>query len=95
MILLTPITDAEDLRSHLDALNESGHHPVAVGIDVNSHPFLVTLVGPYAEGEEVFFDSPWQTDNCRSDEPRCDECLGHVDGIEDIKFPVTIMEVAR
>lgn len=90
----------EGLRDHLEDLNESGRSPIAVGTDNLARPFLITLVGPYAEGEEVFFDSPWQSDveYGRRVEgtwvplpPRCDDCLAHVHGLEDISFPARVM----
>lgn len=101
---LLTLPDGEALRDHLDALNEAGEHPVAVGLTVLGHPFLITLVGIYAEGEDVLFDSPWQHDidyGKRVDgmwvpqPPRCDECNAHVHGIEDVHFPVTVMVPAE
>jgi hypothetical protein len=96
------LANRDSLRQHLDDLNERGQHPVAVGIDSNQQPFLITLVGPYAEGEDVFFDSPWQSDidyGERIDgewvpkKPHCEECRGMVHGIEDLKYPVTILAI--
>lgn len=93
-------TDAGALRDHLDALNESGEHPVAVGIDSTPRPFLITLVGPYVEGEDVLFDSPWQSDIEYGDvvdgewvrkPPRCDECQGQAHGIKHLRFPLTVL----
>lgn len=94
------LADAEALRAHLDALNEAGICPVAVGVDASVRPFLITLVGCYAEGEHVFFDSPWQSDIDYGElvdgvfvprPPYCDDCRGHVHGIEDLRFPVTVL----
>jgi hypothetical protein len=86
--------NAEALRDHLHALNEAGEHPVAVGIDstpLRGAPFLITLVGPYAEGEDVLFDSPWQGDIDWQIPPRCDECTGTAHSMEHLRFPVTVM----
>lgn len=89
----------DDLRQYLDDLNEEGLHPIAVGLHGNGYPFLITLVGPYVEGEDVIFDSPWQGDidyGKQVDgawvpkEPRCDNCMAMVHGIEDLTFPVTV-----
>lgn len=94
------IGSAEALRGHLDALNEAGVHPIVVGIDACPQPFLITLVGPYAESEDVFFDSPWQGDvdyGERVDgvwvpkQPRCEDCRAVSHGIEDLRFPVTVL----
>lgn len=93
MIGCKPLRDRDALRQHLDDLNEAGtHHPVAVGVDARSQPFLITLVGPYAEGEDVFFDSPWQREHDHGGVPaRCDDCDARSHGIEDINFPVYVM----
>jgi hypothetical protein len=81
------LADRDALREHLDGLNESGEAPVAVGIDAAPQPFLITLVGPYAESEDVFFDSPWQGDTDYGEpgrrrvvpkQPRCDDCRAMV-----------------
>lgn len=97
------IAEQEGLRLHLDNLNETGKRPVAVGIDSTESPFLITLMGPYTEYEDVFFDSPWQSDLDMGErvdgewvpkKPHCEECRGMVHGMKDIKFPVTILAVA-
>jgi len=97
---LVTFNDATDLREHLDLLNEAGITPVAVGIDATPQPFLITLVGPYADGEHVIFDSPWQTDcdygemvdgKWVSKPPYCDECMAQVHGMEHLRFPVTVL----
>lgn len=96
--------NGEALRQHLDDLNERGEHPVAVGVDALGLPFLITLVGPYAESEDVMFDSPWQADldHGRAVDgkwvphpPRCEECQAQVYGIDDIRYPVTVLVVTR
>lgn len=88
------LRDREDLRAHLDMLNEAGKSPIAVGADDRGLPFLITLVGPYAEGEAVFFDSPWQSDvDWRDGSTHCTECNGHEHGIEHLRFPVTLLQV--
>lgn len=90
------LRDKEALRAHLDMLNEQGMGPIAVGADDWGRPFLITLVGPYAEGEAVFFDSPWQTDVTYDDghgSPHCDECNGWEWDIDHLKYPVTILQV--
>jgi hypothetical protein len=86
------IYNADTLREHLDTLNESGVHPIAVGIDALHQPFLIALVGSYAEGETVLFDSPWQSDvDWSTGSSQCDECAGHAHGIDDLHYPVEIM----
>lgn len=93
------LADDRALRAHLDALNEAGVTPVAVGYDT-VQAFLITLVGPYAEGEDVLFDSPWQGDTDYGERvdgewvplpPRCDECMAHVHAMKHLRFPVTVM----
>jgi hypothetical protein len=91
---LVELDDREALRDHLDALNENGQHPAAVGWTAPPYPqpFLITLVGPYAEGEDVFFDSPWQTDvDWRDGHSNCEDCGGWSHGIEHLRYPVTVM----
>lgn len=94
--------DQEGLRQHLDNLNERGESPIAVGIDNTPQPFLITLIGPYAEGEAVFFDSPWQSDTDHGKrengvwvpkKPHCTDCNGMEYGIEDLRFPVTVLVI--
>lgn len=94
------LSEAAALREYLDNLNEAGTRPIVVGIDASPQPFLITLIGPYAESEDVFFDSPWQSDidyGERVDgewvpkQPRCDECQAMVHGIEDLRFPVVVI----
>jgi hypothetical protein len=103
---VTPLVlaDGDALRDHLDALNEAGEHPVAVGWDAAPEPFLITLVGPYADGEDVLFDSPWQRDcdyGKRVDgvwvphPPRCDECQAQAHSMDDLRFPVTVLVSAK
>lgn len=89
---LLPIQDAEELREHLGLLNEAGEMPVVVGWDSVPQPFLVTLVGPYAEGEVVLFDSPWQYDTDRKDgHTHCDECMGRYHGIKNLCYPLVVL----
>lgn len=96
---LMTFADDRALRAHLDALNEAGVTPVAVGYDT-VQPFLITLIGCYAESEDVLFDSPWQGDVSYGEmvngewvplPPRCDDCMAHVHGMEHLRFPVTVM----
>lgn len=101
---LLTLPDEEALRDHLDALNEAGHHPVAVGWDKREQPFLMTLVGAYADGEDVLFDSPWQRDIDYGDRvngewvphpPRCNDCQGQAHAMEHLRFPVVVMSTLR
>lgn len=96
---MTTFADSTALRAHLDALNEAGVTPLAVGYDT-AQAFLITLTGPYAESEDVLFDSPWQSDIDYGEHvdgawmrqpPRCDECQGHVHEMRHLRFPVTVM----
>lgn len=85
------LADAEALREHLDALNDAGESAVTIGYDSAPQPFLITLTGPYAEGESVFFDSPWAGHDITGADIHCDECRGEVCGIDHLRFPVTVM----
>lgn len=94
------LPDAEALRGLLDEINEAGEMAVVVGIDAKPSPFLITLVGPYAESAHVLFDSPWQSDVDYGERvngewvpklPHCEECLAQVNGIEDLSFPVIVL----
>lgn len=93
------LADADELRTFLDDLNEAGQHPVAVGHDA-TQPFLITLVGAYADSEAVFFDSPWQQDMDLGQtvdgawvpkQPRCTDCRGVEWALEDLRFPVVVL----
>lgn len=99
MITVT-MPDAEALRDHLDGINEAGTQPIAVGIDKFGSPFLISLVGPYVESEDVIFDSPWQSDTNHGERvdgvwvphpARCEECQAQAYGINDIRYPVTLL----
>lgn len=92
--------DCDALREHLDTLNEAGTTPISVGVDAAAQPFLITLIGCYAESEHVFFDSPWQSDIDQGErvngewvpkQPYCDDCRAMVHGIEDLRFPVFVL----
>ena len=94
------LTKDDELRQLLDDLNESGITPTAVGIDALGRPFLITLVGPYADSEDVFFDSPWQRDvsyGKRVDgewvplRPRCEDCDAYAHTMSDLAFPVVVL----
>lgn len=91
--------EADHLRQYLDDLNEDGKHPVAAGMHGDGWPFLITLVGPYADSEDVFFDSPWQSDVDWGEmadgvwtphQPRCGECQAQAHLLKDLKFPVVV-----
>lgn len=97
--ILTTLLDEDALRDHLDALNEEGEITVVVGWDTTPQPFLITLVGAYADREDVLFGSPWQGDlySEKIDDvwvpklPHCEECQGQVHTMKDLKFPVMVM----
>lgn len=104
MVSIVTFDDRDRLRRHLDGLNDSGKNPICTGIASNGQPFLITLVGAYAEYEEVFFDSPWQSDTDHGKRvdgewvphpPRCEDCGAQVYGIEDLSYPVTILEAVK
>lgn len=80
-----------ELRRHLDDLNESGVLPVVVGLTRDGAPFLITLVGPYAEREDVLFDSPWQREVSYDVPPRCEDCDGVSHTMDHLRFPVTVV----
>lgn len=94
------LTTADELRQHLDDLNEAGTTPTAVGIDALGRPFLITLYGPYADTEHVLFDSPWQGDVSYGErvngewvpkKPWCEDCDGMVHATSDLAFPVVVL----
>lgn len=99
---LITLADADALRQHLDDLNESGTDPIAVGWSAPPYPrpFLITLVGCYADSEDVLFDSPWQRDVDYGERidgkwvprpPRCEECQAQAHGIENLSYPVVVV----
>lgn len=97
---LVTFADADALREHLDALNEDGQQPTAVGWDATPQPFLITLAGPYVESEDVLFDTPWQSDVDYGERingvwvplpTRCDDCHAHVHEMKHLRFPVTVV----
>jgi hypothetical protein len=86
------LADADALRDHLDALNEAGERCTAAGMDSTPQPFLIALVGAYADGEDVLFDSPWQGDvDWRDGHSNCEDCNGWSHGIEHLRYPVTVL----
>lgn len=99
-VQLNTLLDQNHLRQYLDHLNENGLDPIIVGWDATSRPFLITLVGCYADSEDVLFDSPWQQDTNHGKmvdgewvphSPRCEECMAQVYEISDLTYPVRIM----
>lgn len=91
-LALRTISTVEELREHLDALNDEGNDPTAVGVDANGAPFLITLEGPYADRAEVFYGSPWSSERDWVSGLRCDDCMTHhAFTIEDVQLPVVIM----
>ena len=86
------VADADALRVHLDALNESGTDYRAAGMGKNGEPFLIALSGPYAESEDVIYGSPWDGEVDYGTGVRCDECnAAHHHGIGAIAFPAVVL----
>lgn len=86
------LADADALRDHLDALNESGTDYKAVGMDVGGNAFLVCLAGPYAESVVVMFGNPWDGEVDYGTGTHCDECAAQeVAGVERLRFPVHVL----
>lgn len=91
--LIVQLASADELRQHMDLLNESGHHSEIAGVDCNGHAFLACLRGPYAEWTEVFFGSPWDGELDYGTGTYCDECnAANTHTVEDIKYPVTVFQ---
>lgn len=53
------LADVDELRAHLDRLNETGTGYMAAGVDANGEPFLAFLMGVYAESVGVLAHNPW------------------------------------
>jgi hypothetical protein len=87
---LVVLADADALREHMDALNNSGEPSVVVGMDAHQ-PFLIALDGPYVESEVVFFDSPWAGHDIAGASIHCEDCRGEECSMEHLRFPVTVM----
>lgn len=92
MTEIVSFADAAALRAHLDAINELGWDYRAVGIDAVNEPFLITLHGPYAETEQVFFVSPWDGEVDHGTGQKCDECCAaNPHTIDQIRYPVEVL----
>lgn len=81
----------DELRRYLDDMNDAGIPPIVVGLTPIGAPFLITLVGPYAEREDVFFDSPWQREVGYDVSPRCEDCDAYSHTMDHLQFPVTVV----
>ena len=80
---------ATELRDHLNHLNYSGLASAAAGIDDRDNAFLIALNGPYADTEDVVFDTPWASDVDR--ERQCEECGAmKLWPITDLSYPVAV-----
>ena len=89
---LLVLADAEALRDHLDALNESGEDCTTAGIDARGSAFIVVLAGPYAETEAVVLGNPWDNEVDFGTGTYCEECRAHANaGLDRLNFPVTVM----
>lgn len=92
MEALISLPDADALRAHLDALNEKGIEYRAAGEDANGEPFLITLRGPYAEYEEVFYVSPWDGEVDHQNGEKCEDCCAaNPYTIDQISYPVRVL----
>lgn len=86
------ISDAGQLRAHLDQLNTTVDYYTAAGIDSTGAAFLITLVGPYAQTEAVIFGSPWDAEVDYTAGTHCDECgAAELFTITDLSFPVVVL----
>lgn len=83
----------QDLRGHLDALNDAGQDSATAGMDANGIAFLIWLAGIYAESEVVLTIWPWDCEVEHASATACDGCgASRKDlGMEDLVFPVTIL----
>lgn len=86
------LADAVALRAHLDALNDHGIDFRAAGMDSRGAPFLIALSGPYAESEQVFYGSPWDSEVDWGTGRWCAECnAANPHSIESLAFPVVVL----
>lgn len=92
-ILAIEVTSPEDLRAHLDWLNDEGLDCNTAGMDDDGRAFLVQLAGIYAEGEVVTWMWPWDPECAPHRAERCDECgAQRFDASTlDLAYPVTIL----
>lgn len=83
---------AQELRGHLDRLNDMGLDYRCSGMDANNTAFFVSLVGPYADREHVFTVSPWDGEVSFPSGPYCTECDAHIPlGLGDLTYPVQVL----
>jgi hypothetical protein len=90
--LTAVLADADALREHLNALNDSGTDDRAVGMDSRGEPFLIALDGCYAESEVVLYGNPWDAEVDWGTGPSCVECMAqHPHRIDSLRFPVSVL----
>lgn len=82
--------DGEELVATLHAMNEQGIEPKLSGLDAEGQPFLVQILGPYAERVAVTLNTPWDSEvsyhNTLHD---CEECGAQGDwNLDALTFPV-------
>lgn len=84
---------ADELRAHLDELNEAGITYIASGMDALRIPFLAFLCGIYADSEGVLSYNPWDMEiDVPGVQKSCDECNAHGTlNLSDLHYPVTVL----
>lgn len=84
---------AQDLRDHLDWLNEHGMDDRAAGVAVNGEPFLAVLRGPYAEFAGAQVVDPYDRErDVPGEKVECEDCRAHGPvPLDQLKYPVTVL----
>lgn len=90
------LQDPDEVQSHLDGLNEAGYDTTVVGRDARDLPFIVHLIGQYADVTNVYMYDPWDWE---IDVPlanrECDDCNARgALKLEHLSYPVTLMVMA-
>lgn len=85
-------TSADDLRAHMDRLNDQGESSNVAGVDANDIPFIAQLIGPYAETTAVMTNSPWDGEVGLDMMDPCPECAVGPENrtIESLAYPLQI-----
>ncbi|MEV6413869.1 hypothetical protein [Kribbella sp. NPDC051718] len=85
------LKNADELRGHLDTLNDAGTDDRCVGVDFMGEPFLAALTGPYAGGVRVVCCDPEDIE--RDQVEYCDDCGQATKRFDEttLRYPVVVL----
>lgn len=89
---------AEEVQKHLDDLNEAGEATTAIGRDARDLPFIVYLIGQYADITNVWMNDPWdyEVEVPGVIQGMCEDCNPHGPlQLEHLNYPVIVMAALK